>query len=49
MKDIEKTVAFYSDDAEGNRINYVGKYVVVWRKDAAGRWRVAVDISNADG
>lgn len=26
-----------------------GHYVTIWRKDAAGDWRVAVDIGNVDG
>jgi ketosteroid isomerase-like protein len=38
-----------SADARGNRVNYVGKYVDVWKKDATGQWRVAVEISNSDG
>jgi ketosteroid isomerase-like protein len=29
-------------------VNYVGKYVVVWKKAADGQWKVAVDISNSD-
>jgi len=43
------TVHSSSADAKGNKVNYVGKYVVVWKKDATGQWRVAVDISNSDG
>ena len=43
------TVHSTSVDAKGNKVDYVGKYVVVWKKDATGEWRVAVDISNSDG
>jgi ketosteroid isomerase-like protein len=43
------TVHSSHTDAKGNIVNYVGKYVVVWRRDASGEWRVAGDISNSDG
>jgi uncharacterized protein (TIGR02246 family) len=35
-------------DAKGAKVDFVGKYVVVWKKEADGQWRVAVDASNPD-
>ena len=42
------TIKSSTTDPKGNIVNYVGKYVVVWRKAADGQWKVAVDISNSD-
>jgi ketosteroid isomerase-like protein len=42
------TIAMSTKDPNGNIVNFVGKYVVVWKKTAAGQWQVAVDISNSD-
>jgi uncharacterized protein (TIGR02246 family) len=42
------TIAMSTKDAKGNLVNFVGKYVVIWKKTAAGKWQVAVDISNSD-
>ena len=36
-------------DPNGKVVSAAGKYVVVWRREADGKWRVAVDISNPDG
>ena len=36
-------------DPNGKVISAPGKYVVVWRKEADGKWRVAVDAPSADG
>ncbi len=35
-------------DAEGGRVEDVGKYVVAWKK-VDGQWLVAADIFNSDG
>jgi ketosteroid isomerase-like protein len=37
----------YVDD-KGAAVNFVGKYVVVWKKESDGQWRVALDASNPD-
>ena len=54
-KDLVKILSFdigtlksSTTDPKGNTVNYVGKYVVVWKKAADGQWKVAVDISNSD-
>lgn len=36
------------DSTGGWRVESTGRYVTIWRKDAEGRWRVAVDIGNDD-
>jgi uncharacterized protein (TIGR02246 family) len=36
------------NDAGGTPINDHGKYVEVWKKQADGKWKVAVDIWNSD-
>jgi ketosteroid isomerase-like protein len=36
------------NDAEGNPVTTVGKYVTVWRKQADGQWKVVADIFNRD-
>ena len=36
------------NDAEGNPVTTVGKYVTVWKKQADGQWKVAADIFNRD-
>jgi ketosteroid isomerase-like protein len=35
-------------DAEGNPVTTVGKYVTVWKKQADGQWKVVADIFNRD-
>jgi ketosteroid isomerase-like protein len=35
-------------DTKGAKVDFVGKYIVVWKKGADGQWRVAVDASNPD-
>jgi uncharacterized protein (TIGR02246 family) len=35
-------------DPEGNPATHTGHYVVVWKKDAAGSWKVAVDVPVSD-
>ena len=35
-------------DAAGNVVSDHGKYVVVWKKQADGSWKVVRDISNTD-
>lgn len=35
-------------DPEGNAATQSGHYVVVWKKDAAGAWKVAVDVPASD-
>lgn len=36
------------NDAEGNPVTTVGKYVTVWKKQADGQWKVVADIFNRD-
>ena len=35
-------------DAKGEPVGVVGKYVVVWKKQANGQWKAIVDIFNTD-
>ena len=35
-------------DAEGNRDVTRGRYVTVWRKQADGSWKVALDLGNTE-
>ena len=35
-------------DAKGAKVDFVGEYTVVWKKEATGEWRVALDMSNPD-
>ena len=35
-------------DDKGNPVKLVGKYVVVWKKQAGGDWKAIVDIFNTD-
>ena len=35
-------------DASGNAIADKGKYLMVWKKQADGAWKVLFDISNSD-
>ena len=35
-------------DASGKLIEERGKYVTIWKKDRAGKWKVAYDIFNSD-
>lgn len=49
--DIAYTTGTYEltmNDASGTPINDRGKYVEVWKKQADGKWKVAVDIWNSD-
>ena len=49
--DIAYTTGTYElamNDASGKPINDRGKYVEVWKKQAEGKWKVAVDIWNSD-
>src|SRR5262249_23992296 len=36
------------NDSSGKPVNDRGKYVAVWRKQADGKWRPSVNISNTD-
>ncbi|MBI1749071.1 MAG: DUF4440 domain-containing protein [Acidobacteria bacterium] len=35
-------------DKKGKPVNIVGKYVVVWKKQASGQWKAFADIFNAN-
>ena len=35
-------------DASGKKISDTGKYLMVWRKQRAGTWKVLFDMSNSD-
>ena len=39
---------FATEDKKGRIIDQRGKYVVVWKKQADGSWKVAADIDNRD-
>ncbi len=39
---------FATADKKGNIIDAKGKYVLVWKKQADGSWKVAIDIDNHD-
>jgi len=42
------TYDFAKADKRGNVIDEKGKYVLVWKKQADGSWKVAADIDNRD-
>ena len=42
------TTEFTVNDAEGKLISSRGKYVLIWKKQADGSWKCAVDILNFD-
>jgi len=42
------TYDFATEDKMGKIIDEKGKYVVVWKKQADGTWKVAADIDNRD-
>ena len=42
------TYAMSHRDASGKVVSDVGKFSTVWRKEAAGGWKVVVDILNSD-
>jgi uncharacterized protein (TIGR02246 family) len=42
------TFVLKANDAQGNPTTTVGKYVVVWKKQANKQWKVAADIFNTD-
>jgi uncharacterized protein (TIGR02246 family) len=42
------TYDFATKDKKGKIIDEKGKYVVVWKKQADGSWKVAADIDNRD-
>jgi uncharacterized protein (TIGR02246 family) len=42
------TYDFGTKDKKGKIIDEKGKYVVVWKKQADGSWKAAVDIDNRD-
>jgi uncharacterized protein (TIGR02246 family) len=42
------TYDFATNDKQGKVVDEKGKYVVVWKKQADGSWKVAADIDNRD-
>ena len=42
------TYGLSMSDPEGNPASQQGHYVVVWRKEADGQWRIAQELLNAD-
>jgi uncharacterized protein (TIGR02246 family) len=42
------TFALKLNDAQGNSTTTPGKYVVVWKKQADGKWKAVADIFNTD-
>ena len=45
---VSGTYELTMNDASGKPINDRGNYVEVWKKQADGKWKVAVDIWNSD-
>ena len=41
------TFEFHSKDKDGKDVVDQGKYMSVWKKQADGSWKVAVDMGNA--
>jgi uncharacterized protein (TIGR02246 family) len=39
---------FVTTDKKGKSTDYKGKYLVIWKKQSDGSWRVAVDTDNRD-
>ena len=39
---------FITTDKKGKATDYKGKYLVIWKKQSDGTWKVAVDTDNAD-
>ena len=35
-------------DPSGRTISDKGKYITIWKKEAGGKWKVAMDIFNSD-
>jgi len=33
----------HSKDANGNPVTVMGRYITIWRKQADGQWKVALD------
>jgi uncharacterized protein (TIGR02246 family) len=42
------TYSFFTTDKKGKTNDEKGKYVVVWKKQSDGSWKVAVDTDNPD-
>ena len=42
------TYEFSANDPEGKPVNDRGKFVVVWKKQTDGAWKIAADIWNSD-
>lgn len=48
MAYLHGTYQFSANDASGKPVPDHGKYLVVWKKQASGNWKVAADIWNSD-
>ncbi len=49
--DLAYTIGTYQltmNDAKGNPVTTVGKYLTAWRKQADGQWKVVADCFNSD-
>ena len=42
------TYEFTANDSHGKPVNDHGKFVVVWKKQTDGRWKIVTDIWNSD-
>ena len=42
------TFEMKQNDAQGNRVSGMGKYIVVWKRQTNGEWKAVVDIFNMD-
>jgi uncharacterized protein (TIGR02246 family) len=48
MAYVQGIYALASNDAAGKPLEDKGKYVVIYRKGADGKWKVVIDIGNSD-
>lgn len=42
------TFELKTNDAQGNTVTEIGKYTVVWKKQANKQWKVIIDMFNTD-
>jgi ketosteroid isomerase-like protein len=42
------TFELKTNDTQGNAVNQIGKYVVVWKKQSNKEWKVILDMFSTD-